>query len=172
MKTYLCRWPNGDCSFVAAKNRTEACWLLDEEGSAEEDDLIELASPFAIHFILEDDGVLSGLASVDDASQGTIEALYPALEALEDHCMDVEKADGEIMPAVREAVGNERNRLPCEIKKLRREARKISVGYARNGCPILGGPTYSASDALAHVRYADRRNRLLPTVLPCHPRKQ
>jgi hypothetical protein len=35
MPLYLCRWTNGDCSFVFAANRGEAIEGLDEVGNAE-----------------------------------------------------------------------------------------------------------------------------------------
>jgi len=35
MPLYLCRWPNGDCSFVQAATKGEAIELLDEIANAE-----------------------------------------------------------------------------------------------------------------------------------------
>jgi hypothetical protein len=48
MKVYICRWPNGDVSFVKAKNEDEAIYLLDEEGDAD-DSLLEEAGEFMLH---------------------------------------------------------------------------------------------------------------------------
>ncbi len=36
---YLCRWPNGDFSIVAAENRSDAVFQLDEWGAARLDPL-------------------------------------------------------------------------------------------------------------------------------------
>jgi hypothetical protein len=34
MPLYLCRWPNGDCSVVWARNREDAIGELDQVGNA------------------------------------------------------------------------------------------------------------------------------------------
>jgi hypothetical protein len=35
MPLYLCRWPNGDCSVVWARNKEDAIVELDQVGNAE-----------------------------------------------------------------------------------------------------------------------------------------
>lgn len=35
MPLYLCRWPNGDCSVVWARNKQDAIAELDQVGNAE-----------------------------------------------------------------------------------------------------------------------------------------
>ncbi len=49
MPLYLCRWPNGDCSIVWARNKDEAVIELDQVGNAEGCPLIPLHE-FQVHF--------------------------------------------------------------------------------------------------------------------------
>jgi hypothetical protein len=57
MAIYLCRWPNGDCSFVSAPSRSRAIEELDKiVGNAEGCPIREVAE-FQIH--LTDDGRLA-----------------------------------------------------------------------------------------------------------------
>jgi hypothetical protein len=79
---FLCRWPNGDCSVVLARNKPDAVEKLDEVANAEDCPMVEL-SEAQMHFALTDDGqlVLDGLG--EDTEQEIFEFCYPALsEAL------------------------------------------------------------------------------------------
>ena len=59
---YMCRWENGEVSFVSARSKRDACLLLDEFAAVEPEDLHE-AEDFTLGFALSDDGgvVLSDL---------------------------------------------------------------------------------------------------------------
>ena len=57
MPLYLCRWENGDCSFVWAANKGEAIEALDEIANAEGFPIIALRD-FMAHFRLTDTGEL------------------------------------------------------------------------------------------------------------------
>ena len=64
---FLCRWPNGDCSIVLARTRTDAVEKLDEVANAQ------------VHFALGDDGqlVLEGFG--EETAQEIFEFCYPVL---------------------------------------------------------------------------------------------
>lgn len=55
MPVLICRWPNGDCSFVSARSKTEAIVRLDEIDNAETSEVFQ-APDFMIHLRLADDG--------------------------------------------------------------------------------------------------------------------
>ena len=57
MPLYLCRWKNGDCSFVQAANKGEAVEILDEIGNAEGCPLTPVQD-FMVHFRVSDTGEL------------------------------------------------------------------------------------------------------------------
>jgi hypothetical protein len=57
MPVYMCRWENGEVSFVSAKSKKDACFLLDEFAAVEPDDLHPV-NDFMLSFKLKDDGAL------------------------------------------------------------------------------------------------------------------
>ena len=57
MPIFMCRWPNGDLSFVSSRSREDAIVLLDEWGNAEEAELRRVQD-FIVDFRLTDDGEL------------------------------------------------------------------------------------------------------------------
>jgi hypothetical protein len=79
MPIFLCRWPNGDCSIVLARNETEAVERLDEVANAEGCPMTRLES-LQVHFTLTDDGHLS-LDRLGEATEDEIfDFCYPELE--------------------------------------------------------------------------------------------
>jgi len=52
----MCRWPNGDFSFVSARNKSKAIEALDEIDNAEGCPLA-VVEDFMVHFYLDDGGV-------------------------------------------------------------------------------------------------------------------
>ena len=103
MPVYMCRWPNGDLSFVAAKDKATAIMMLDEWGNAE---LAELhpVQDFMADFKLNDEGELELQALGEATDEAVWEGAYPVLAgALSDDHPDAE--------TVREAVQAERKRL-------------------------------------------------------------
>jgi hypothetical protein len=78
MAMYLCRWPNGDCSVVSARTKSEAIELLDEWGNAEQA-LLARITDCMFDFRLGDDGQFE-LADIGEATQDCImETCYPEL---------------------------------------------------------------------------------------------
>jgi hypothetical protein len=55
--TFICRWPNGDVSFVSARNKEIAIIMLDEWDNAEQADLRQIQD-FMVDFRLTDEGGL------------------------------------------------------------------------------------------------------------------
>ena len=108
MPVYLCRWPNGDCAFVSARNKSDACFTLDLEiAEAEESQLVELKDNLLLGLKLKDNGELE-LEHIGDHTQEALNGVYPLLaEALG----QTEITEEEAASIVRDAVGAERNRL-------------------------------------------------------------
>jgi hypothetical protein len=103
MPVFCCRWPNGDISFVAARNRREAVIALDELGNAETSYIFTVAE-FMLHLQLEDNGKLSFQSFGEVAHFEIMTEAYPLLEAL------VEFARPSTSQ-LRQAVREERRRL-------------------------------------------------------------
>ena len=79
MPLFLCRWPNGDCSIVLARDQADAIERLDEVANAEGCPITRLHN-LQVHFALTDDGRLA-LDGVGEATEGEIfEFCYPELE--------------------------------------------------------------------------------------------
>ena len=113
MPLYLCRWPNGDCSFVFAANKGEAIERLDEVGNAEGCPLIPIHE-FMAHFCLTDTGEFE-FEEFGEVTEGVLfEKAYPIVdEAL----LNAPRDDwsGALIPeaveAVRSAVAKEQERV-------------------------------------------------------------
>ena len=76
---YLCRWPNGDCSFVLAPNKGAAIEALDELANAEGCSLTILRD-FMVHFRLSDSGELEFEGLGEATEKAVFEQAYPVLE--------------------------------------------------------------------------------------------
>src|SRR5262245_49161323 len=81
MSVFCCRWPNGDISFVAARNRREAVIALDEVGNAETSYVFTVAE-FMLHLRLEDNGKLSFQSFGEVAHFEIMTEAYPLLQSL------------------------------------------------------------------------------------------
>jgi hypothetical protein len=57
MPTYMCRWENGDISFVSAVSKDDAIGALDEVGAATAG-MLQAVNHFMVHLTLDDDGEL------------------------------------------------------------------------------------------------------------------
>ena len=103
MHVFCCRWPNGDISFVAARNKEEAVLSLDEVGNAETSDIFP-APEFMLHLRLGDDGRLrfEGFGEVTESD--IMPKAYPVLETL----TEFPKPSAS---SIRQAVRKERKRL-------------------------------------------------------------
>jgi hypothetical protein len=119
MPVYMCRWENGEVSFVSARSKRDACLLLDEFAAVETEDLHEVQE-FMLGFALSDDGgvVLS------DLGEGTRELfeekIYPMLyEAKQETGAGAEEPVKDAGPEIRAAVEKERTGLQGRMRKRR-----------------------------------------------------
>jgi endonuclease/exonuclease/phosphatase family metal-dependent hydrolase len=116
---FMCRWPNGDLSFVFARNREDAIIMLDEWDNAELAELRQIQS-FMVDFNLTDEGELE-LQAFGERSQDDIwDRAYPVIDqarrnAPRNSAGELTEPGKEMM---REAVQAEKQRLTAK-KKLR-----------------------------------------------------
>ena len=116
MPLFLCRWVNGDCSVVLARNKEDAIVELDEVANAERCP-IERIRAFQVHFVLTDRGELA----LEGFGEGTRDEIfsfaYPLLDkALLDAYGDGAYGNYESLPpdrraAIAHCVEQERGRL-------------------------------------------------------------
>jgi hypothetical protein len=114
----MCRWPNGDLSFVSARNKEDAIVLLDEWDNAEVAELRQIQD-FMVDFRLTDDGDLEfhafGERLLDDIWERAYPVLDPArLTAPTDSAGELTRAG---QKTIREAVRAERQRLHGKKKR-------------------------------------------------------
>ena len=113
MAIYICRWPNGEFSIVAARTKSDAIELLDEWGNAEQASLKQMPDCM-FDFRLDDSGQIE-LAQIGEAAHDYImETCYPGLgEVLMKADWDDELQDHSAKgyEQIRAAVEHERNRL-------------------------------------------------------------
>ena len=113
MPIHLCRWPNGDCSFVFAANKGEAIECLDEVGNAEGCPLTPIPE-FMAHFRLADTGEVEFEEFGEVTEYALFEKAYPILaEAVLKAPRNAQTGalTPEGMEAVRSAVAKERARV-------------------------------------------------------------
>src|SRR5215510_15167756 len=133
MPLYLCRWPNGDCSVVWARNKEEAIIELDQVGNAEGCPLIPLRE-FQLHLQLTEEGTLEYEALGEGAKERFLSLAYPILEKTLHEIyaeMDVDQGayTAEQQARIHAAVEQERQRV-----KLKRE--EITVPETEMGSEI------------------------------------
>jgi hypothetical protein len=75
---FLCRWPNGDCSVVLARDEADAIEKLDEVANAEGCPITKL-SAVQVHFALTDDGRLALDGLGEDTEREIYKFCYPDL---------------------------------------------------------------------------------------------
>ena len=78
MPVFICRWPNGNFSFVFARSKLEAVHTLDEMGNAEGCP-VRMAKEFMVHFRLTDDGHFE-FKEFGEGTDYEISKEYPLLE--------------------------------------------------------------------------------------------
>jgi len=113
MPMYVCRWQNGDCSFVQAPHEGGAIETLDEIGNAEGCPLTPVQD-FMVHFRLSDTGELEFEEFGEVTKDVLLERSYPVLdkaflEAPREERSGEPTAEGAQM--IRDAVQQERNRI-------------------------------------------------------------
>ena len=120
MPLFLCRWSNGECSVVWARNQEDAIVELDQVANAEGCPIRQVET-FQVHFALTDRGELV----LDGFGEGTKEEMlsfaYPLLDkALEDACGDAdydgvyESLSVDRRAAIAHAVAQERSRIQLD----------------------------------------------------------
>ena len=119
MPVYMCRWANGDFSFVSAANKEEAVEALDEIDNAEGCPL-SVVRDFMVHFHLDDDGTFE-LEGFGEVTENTIWKDYPILDETLDHIFE-ETAGTQLtcqhMQVIGEVVSRERERVkPKKVKQ-------------------------------------------------------
>ena len=126
MPLFLCRWENGDCSFVAAPTKDTAIQYLDEIGNAEDSQLTAI-SDFMVHFELTPEGKLQ-FHSFGEVTEGAIfERAYPLLDDLlhSDRLSDPMEPTARDTGLIRATVAKERKRL---LGKKRRRVAQTEIG--------------------------------------------
>ncbi len=121
MLVFMCRWPNGDFSFVSARNKSKAIEALDEIANAEGCPL-SVVEDFMVHFRLEEDGTFE-LDGFGEVTENSIWKEYPILDKTLDHVFGKLKGEPltrEDMQVIGEAVGKERERV--KAKKMKQPA--------------------------------------------------
>ena len=121
MPVFMCRWSNGDCSFVSARNKSKAIEALDEIANAEGCPL-SVVEDFMVHFHLDDDGTLQ-IEEFGEGTENTIWKDYPILDETLDRIFQETKGEPltrEYMQVIGEAVGKERERV--KAKKMKQPA--------------------------------------------------
>ncbi len=121
MPVFMCRWPNGDFSFVSARNKSKAIEALDEIDNAEGCPL-SVVEDLMVHFYLDDDGSLE-LDGFGEVTENTIWKDYPILDETLDRIFQEVKEEPltrEDMQVIGEAVSKERERV--KAKKLKQPA--------------------------------------------------
>ncbi len=124
MPVFMCRWPNGDFSFVSARNKSKAIEKLDEIANAEGCPL-SVVRDFMVHFRLEEDGSFEH-EGFGEVTENTIWKDYPILD--ETFTRIFEENEGrqltrEHMQVIGEAVGKERERV--KAKKMKQPATQL-----------------------------------------------
>lgn len=110
---YLCRWPNGEFSVVAAPTRREAIIALDEWGGADRS-YVQPISAFMADFGLSADGEIDLHAFGEETEAVIWDTCYPALQELflrDDVTDDAGHIRPEARGLVQAAVEHERKRL-------------------------------------------------------------
>ena len=124
MPVFMCRWPNGDFSFVSAANKQEAIETLDEIANAE-GCALSVVRDFMVHFRLEEDGTFEH-EGFGEVTEDTIWKDYPILEETFNRIFE-ENEGGQLtrehMQVIGEAVGKERERV--KAKKMKQPATRL-----------------------------------------------
>ena len=119
MPLFLCRWANGDCSVVWARNQEDAIVELDQVANPDGCPITQVQT-FQVHFTLSDRGELV----LDGFGEGTKEEMlsfaYPLLDkVLQDACSDAdydgyESLSADRRAAIAHAVEQERSRIQLD----------------------------------------------------------
>jgi len=81
MSLFMCRWQNGDCSFVSTPTKNLAVQYLDEFGNADGSELTAIRD-FMVHFELTPEGKLQFHSFGELAADAIFKKAYPLLNEL------------------------------------------------------------------------------------------
>jgi len=117
MPVYICRWENGEVSFLSAKSKKDACLLLDEFAEVEPDDLHPV-SDFMLSFKLTDNGALEVSEMGEDTQELFNQTIYPVLFQARMKVDSASEATPQVKSRIiREAVREENSRLEGKMKR-------------------------------------------------------
>lgn len=158
MPVFLCRWPNGDFSLVAAPHKAAAIEELDEVANAEGSPMRRMPA-FQAHFRLNDAGELV----LEQFGDATIEAImsfcYPLLENARQENLD--RAAEEGRDADPDApTSEEQARIAAAV---RRERERVKPGPGPTPCTELGERIKQQTDAPTSM--IDRYTREAATTI-------
>ncbi len=123
---FMCRWPNGDLSFVSARNKEDAVIMLDEWDNAELAELRQIQN-FMVDFRLTDDGELELQGFGERFLDDIWDRAYPVLSQTRLNAPT--NSAGELTPPgkemIRKAVQAEKQRL---IGKKKRKLADTELG--------------------------------------------
>jgi hypothetical protein len=133
---FMCRWPNGDLSFISSRNKKEAIVMLDEWGDAELAELRQVQD-LMLDFHLTDDGELEFQEFGEGCLEDIWDRAYPVLSAAKRNAAT--NGAGEVTArgrdSIRNAVQTEKQRL---VGKRTGKAANTELGklvQARLGAP-------------------------------------
>jgi len=107
----MCRWPNGDLSFVSAEKEEDAIVMLDEWDNAEVAELTQVQN-FMVDFRLTDGGELELQAFGEQSQDDIWDRAYPVLAQAKSSARETSTGDlGPSGAEIRAAVEAERLRL-------------------------------------------------------------
>jgi hypothetical protein len=159
---FMCRWPNGDLSFVSARSKDDAVILLDEWDDAESAELRQIQD-FMVDFRLTDDGNLEFNDFGERILNDIWERAYPVL--LQTRLATPTDDAGELTPdgheRIREAVQAERQRLGGKRKRKLAETELGKSVQKQLGAPSVLVDRYVrrvASDVLKKAPTDGRKN--------------
>ncbi|TAM83379.1 MAG: hypothetical protein EPN47_04515 [Acidobacteria bacterium] len=126
MPLFMCRWENGDCSFVAVPTKEAAIEYLDEIGNADGSHLTAVRD-FMAHFELTPKGKLRFHSFGELAERAIYEKAYPMLDGLlhSDRLSDPAEPTAHDLAEIRATVAKEPKRL---LGKKRRRIAQTEVG--------------------------------------------
>jgi hypothetical protein len=158
----MCRWPNGDVSFVSARSKEDAIIMLDEWDNAELAELRQIRD-FMVDFRLTDDGELDFHAFGERVWNDIWERAYPALaqtkiDAPTDSRGELTQAGQE---SIRKAVRAERQRLQGKRKGKLADTELGKSIQSRLGAPAVLVNRYvkqAASEMLKKSPTIGRKN--------------
>ena len=111
MPMYMCRWENGDISFVSATSKDDAIGALDEVGAATAG-MLYTVNKFMVHLTIDECGELELESLGEDTEHFVREVAYPILNKVQVEMISID-TDGTdaAQKLIAEAVAKERVRF-------------------------------------------------------------